>query len=76
LKDWLKDNGISKNVQKSDMFILYAKRRARMIAEGKKTIVYKDGRILEDGRLDRFGERNDLDADASTYLAAGTYSLS
>ncbi|KAL9620353.1 MAG: hypothetical protein Q9160_005152 [Pyrenula sp. 1 TL-2023] len=54
LKKWLKDNGISKNVQKSDMFILYAKRQARIIAEGKRTIFYKDGQVLGDGRLDRF----------------------
>jgi hypothetical protein len=50
---------------------LYAKRRARMIAGGKKTIVYKDGRVLEDSRLDRFGERYYLDAGLSAYVEAG-----
>lgn len=71
MKDWLKVNGISKNVQKSDMFVLYAKRQARMITDSKKTIIYKDGRVLDDSRLDRFGERNYRDVDHSIYLAAG-----
>lgn len=53
------------------MFILYTKRQGRKIAEGKKTIVYKDDRVSEDSRLDRFGERNFLDEDASTYLNVG-----
>ena len=53
------------------MFVLYAKRQARMITDGKKTIIYKDGRVVEDTRLDRFGERNNLDVDHSIYLAVG-----
>ncbi|KAF2131250.1 hypothetical protein P153DRAFT_394611 [Dothidotthia symphoricarpi CBS 119687] len=71
-KDWLKENGISKNVQKSDMFILYTKRHARLITEGKKTNIYKDKSLLDNARFDRFGERNCLDVDALTYQTAAT----
>ncbi|KAL1591719.1 hypothetical protein SLS60_011718 [Paraconiothyrium brasiliense] len=72
LKDWLKNNGISKNVHKSDMLVLYAKRQARLIAGGKQTIVYKDGRAIDDSRLDRFGERYCLSVGSSSYAEATT----
>jgi hypothetical protein len=70
-KDWVKKNGISKNIQRDDMFIIQAKRQARLVMKGKKTIVYKDGRIVDDDRIDRFAERSCPTEGFAAYFSAG-----
>ncbi|EFQ88938.1 hypothetical protein PTT_14955 [Pyrenophora teres f. teres 0-1] len=71
LKGWMKMQGIVKNESKRNMEVLYAKRQHRLIFEGKQTIISKDGRVIDDARLDRWGNKFAADLNLINSVAAG-----
>ncbi|KAK1907646.1 hypothetical protein P3342_005974 [Pyrenophora teres f. teres] len=72
LKGWMKMQGIVKNESKRNMEVLYAKRQHRLIFEGKQTIISKDGRVIDDARLDRWGNKFAADLNLINSVAAAT----
>jgi hypothetical protein len=53
------------------MQILYAKRHGRLLTQGKRTVIFKDGRVLDDDKLNRWGTKYADSFDVTKYLAAG-----
>ena len=52
IKDWK----LSKNLEQTEMLILLAKQDARM-KQGRKTVFFRNGLVLDDERLKRFRNR-------------------
>jgi hypothetical protein len=67
----MRSQGISKNESKEKMGVLFAKREDRWRTQGKKTVIFKDGRVIGDDKLDRWGAKHAATFDAPTHLAAG-----
>jgi hypothetical protein len=71
VKKW----NLSKKLEQPEMLILLAKRNARQVNLGRKTVFFKNGQVIDDERLDRFGNRDFIKAAAHVSPSASKLEL-